>query len=151
MNLRLVQVIEANGHPNILGTHKTTIELTKDSELTKNGDCIIGVRSDHSCSDLSDECKVVLQSDLVVLQSDNEFLVKILVNNHEDSFRGFGNKGLTLQHTHDIVFRKSEYICNRTIMIRCSKAACDIDREIMKEMKNPSAKIRIEILAIESE
>jgi len=141
MNLRLVQVIEANGHPNMLGTHKTTIEVTKDSDLTKKGDCIIGVGSNIACSDLNTECKEALQTE-------KQFLVKIIVNQKEDMFQGFGSKLLTLHHIHDIVFRKSEYVCDRTIMIRCTKAAWDIDRIIMKEMKKNDSKIRIEIYLI---
>ena len=31
------------GHKNILSLHEKTIEITKDSELTTNGDCIVDV------------------------------------------------------------------------------------------------------------
>ena len=31
------------GHRNILSLHEKTIEITKDSELTTNGDCIVGI------------------------------------------------------------------------------------------------------------
>ena len=33
------------GHPNITAKHKTTLEFTKDKELSLRGDCIIGVNS----------------------------------------------------------------------------------------------------------
>jgi hypothetical protein len=36
------------GHENILGTQRNTFEFTKDGRLSKEGDCIIGVRSDFS-------------------------------------------------------------------------------------------------------
>ena len=36
----------AYGHKNILATHKTTIEFTKDKELSLKGNCIVGVRAD---------------------------------------------------------------------------------------------------------
>ena len=36
--------IPFTGHKNILSLHKKTIEITKDSQLTVNGDCIVGVR-----------------------------------------------------------------------------------------------------------
>ena len=36
------------GHENILSTHKTTIEFTKDSELTLDGDCILGIKADFN-------------------------------------------------------------------------------------------------------
>ena len=44
--------IPFNGHENILSLHKKTIEITKDSQLTVNGDCIIGVGSNLACIDL---------------------------------------------------------------------------------------------------
>ena len=33
------------GHPNISSKHKTTLEFTKDHDIGKTADCIIGVRS----------------------------------------------------------------------------------------------------------
>ncbi len=36
----------AQGHPNILATHKTTLEITKDTEVTGEGGCIIAVKAD---------------------------------------------------------------------------------------------------------
>jgi len=38
--------IPFKGHKNILSLHKKTIEITKESELTINGDCIIGTSAD---------------------------------------------------------------------------------------------------------
>jgi hypothetical protein len=43
------------GHPNVLGLHKRTIEITKDDYLTERGDCIIGINSNKSCNDLDDK------------------------------------------------------------------------------------------------
>ncbi|HIP58595.1 MAG TPA: DUF371 domain-containing protein, partial [Archaeoglobus profundus] len=36
------EVITAWGHPNITAKHRTTLEITKDEELSIRGDCIIG-------------------------------------------------------------------------------------------------------------
>ena len=49
--------IPFNGHENILSLHKKTIEITKDSQLTVNGDCIIGVGSNLACIDLPENFK----------------------------------------------------------------------------------------------
>ena len=46
----MIYKFNAYGHPNILGTHKTTFEFTKDNELTLNGDCIVGVKADFELS-----------------------------------------------------------------------------------------------------
>ena len=49
--------IPFRGHKNILSLHKKTIEITKDSQLTVNGDCIVGVNSSLACVDLSENLK----------------------------------------------------------------------------------------------
>ena len=53
--------IKFSGHENIRSTHKKTIEITKDSELTTKGDCIIGVNASYSCLDLPSSLKEKLQ------------------------------------------------------------------------------------------
>ena len=45
------------GHPNISADHKTTLEFTKDKELTKKGNCIVGVNSDFSFSEIKNLLK----------------------------------------------------------------------------------------------
>ena len=42
----------AYGHPNITARHKTTLEFTKDKELSLRGDCIVGVKADFSLSEI---------------------------------------------------------------------------------------------------
>lgn len=36
------------GHRNITAKHRTTLEITKDEEITRKADCIIGVRADKA-------------------------------------------------------------------------------------------------------
>src|SRR3989338_1936795 len=36
------------GHENVTARHKTTLEFTKDNELSLKGDCIVGVKADFS-------------------------------------------------------------------------------------------------------
>ena len=40
------------GHENITCRHKTTLEFTKDSELSLKGDCIVGVKADFSIKEI---------------------------------------------------------------------------------------------------
>ena len=58
----LLDEIIAQGHPNVLGTHRTTIEITKENFLTKNGNCIIGVMSSKSVNDYSPKLKEAIQN-----------------------------------------------------------------------------------------
>ena len=40
------------GHENITCRHKTTLEFTKDSELSLKGDCIAGIKADFSIKEI---------------------------------------------------------------------------------------------------
>ncbi|MEM4523515.1 MAG: DUF371 domain-containing protein, partial [Archaeoglobaceae archaeon] len=44
--------VRAFGHPNITAKHPSTVEVTKDPEISKRADCVIGVKADKSISDL---------------------------------------------------------------------------------------------------
>jgi len=109
--MTVLDKIYAYGHENILCSHKTTIEFTKDKYLTKKGNCIIGINASKACYDLDPKLKEAII---------NEKKVKVIleVNNIKDYFYGFGHKNLRLLNKKDMVFRKSNYICDRTVLIR---------------------------------
>ncbi len=65
--------IKFNGHKNIRSTHKNTIEITKDPNLTINGDCIIGVDAGFSCKDLPKKLKTKIKNS----NSKIKFYIKI--------------------------------------------------------------------------
>ena len=62
------EIIEFDGHPLIKATHRNTIEITRESILTQNGDCIIGISANKGCIDLSDEFKQKLKIDKTRLE-----------------------------------------------------------------------------------
>ena len=129
------------GHKNILSLHKKTVEITKDSELTVNGDCIIGTNAKISCIDLPEKFKKKIQN------PDTTIVFTILAGEHSFSIHGKGSEKLTLKHTSDIVLRKSAFTCSRTIAIKCDKASDDIPRTMVKKLQDPktSGKLIIEI------
>jgi hypothetical protein len=43
----------------------------------------------------------------------------------------------------DLVVRKSDFICNRTLAIRADKAAKDFSRNLVKKLQNPKQKVTI--------
>ncbi len=130
----VMEKITAFGHANILGTHKTTIEITREKELTKAGDCIIGVNADKACSDLSNELKAALKSD-------KKFELILRAGNLEEKITGYGSPNLILTNKHNIVLRKSSHIDDRTLLIKCDKACNDLDREFINKLKNPCLKL----------
>ncbi|MFX1393091.1 MAG: DUF371 domain-containing protein [Promethearchaeota archaeon] len=126
--MTILEEITAYGHKNILCTHKTTIELTKESYVTKKGNCILGIKTSKSCANLNP----ILKKNI---KNENKIKVSIKVDDLTDSFYGFGNKLLTLQDKNDLVFRKSDYICDRTVLISCTKSSSELNRELIKKLK----------------
>ena len=127
--MTILEKIHAYGHENILCTHKTTIELTKASSLTKKGNCILGINASKACNDLNNNLKNILKKG-------GKVKITIETNNFLDSFYGYGNKDLTLIDKNDVVFRKSDYICGRTILINCTKSSSEISRNLVQELKS---------------
>ncbi|XRO76291.1 DUF371 domain-containing protein [Methanocaldococcus sp. 10A] len=120
--------IKAKGHKNVSATHKTTLEITKENYLTPTGHCIIGIEADKSMADFSEEFREKLRNA-------KKIIVEIEVEGIKDTIIGEGHKDLILNHPTDIVIRKSNYICPRTLMINANKSAKDINREIVKKLK----------------
>jgi len=135
-------VIHFTGHKNVRATHKNTIEITKEPHLTINGDCIIGVNAKYSCIDLPKKIKKKISNPA----SKIKFSIKI--NDKIFSVFGHGHQNLILTDAQDIVFRKSDFICPRTIAINCNKASIDIPRNIVTLLQNPKTKGMLTIQVI---
>ena len=129
------------GHRNIQATHKTTLEITKDKHLTKRGDCIVAVAADRALSDLSAEFKETLR------KTNAKLTITIEVDGITEQIDAEGSPNLILAHPSDLVVRKSDYVCNRTLAIRADKAACDLSRELIEKLKNPQQKVKITLIA----
>jgi hypothetical protein len=120
----------------------TTFEITKDTHMTKRGDCIIAVNADKAGAELSQEFKKALQSDsarlTITIEADTE---KEIVN-------ASGHAQLTLTHPTDLVVRKSNYVCNRTVAIHADKAAKDLSKTLVKKLQNPKQKVIIKLTVV---
>ena len=126
--------ITFQGHKNILSLHSRTIEITKDSELTKNGDCIVGVSANKACEDLHPSLRQKLKTSETVVK------IGIIVEPYEFNIMGLGNNHLRVTHKHDIVLRKSNYVDSRTLIVSCDKSAIDIPRKLIEELTDPGTK-----------
>ncbi|MFX0030311.1 MAG: DUF371 domain-containing protein [Candidatus Hermodarchaeota archaeon] len=124
------------GHENIMCTHRTTIEITKDKNMSKQGDCIIGVNASKACIDLSEKLKNQIQDA-------KKIKVILKVDDIQDCFYGFGNRKLKLLDRNDIVFRKSNFICERTMLVNCSKSSIDVNRDLIKALRNSNKQLSI--------
>jgi len=127
------------GHENVLSLHPTTLEFTKDSELTLKGDCILGVCATKSLCDFSDEFKMRVRDKTV------KVAVEIEADGVKDVVSGFGHPDLTLSDAEDMVIRKSGFVCGRTLCVGCDKAAKDVDRRIVEHLKKAGSKAKVSI------
>lgn len=125
--------IRATGHSNISSKHKSTFEITKDSFLTPSGDCVIGIAMNHTMKDLSSEIKSKIADE------NTKIKIKLKTSNNHDEIIGYGHPDLTLDHPTDIVCRKSQYICSRTLMIKSNKASSDLNPKLIDDLKNGSS------------
>lgn len=137
------ELILGYGHENILSIHPTTLMITKDVHLSKNGDCIVSVAADKPLNKLSSKFK----SELRKLNA--KLTIVIEADNLMEKITAYGSPNLILTHPTDMVIRKSDYICNRTIAIKADKASKDLSRMFVEKLKDPTQKIKI-ILIVES-
>lgn len=126
--------IHFQGHKSIRSLHPTTIEITKECELATSGTCIIGVGSDKGCADLSKSLKSEISNDGSCL------IMELVVGENEFMISGRGSGLLQLSHPEDLVIRRSNFLCPRTVAIGSSAAAIDIPRLIVEELKNPKTR-----------
>ena len=122
----------AYGHPNITARHKTTIEFTKDKELTKKGDCIVGVNADFSLKEIKDFIKK---------NKNKKIRLTIKVDDIEDTITGYVNPDFN--DDKEIVIRKTDFVSKRTLMINADKACGDLDRKLLWALKDVNKKICI--------
>ncbi len=127
------------GHENVLSTHATTLEFTKDSELSLKGDCILGVCATKSLCDFSDEFKKKIRDDKAKVS------VEIEAGGVKDVVSGLGHPDLTLSDGEDIVIRKSGFVCGRTLCVHADKAAADVDKRIVECLKKSGSKATVTI------
>ena len=135
--MEITETILARGHGNILATHKTTLEITKETELSKRGDCIIAVSADKTLADLSSEFRQSLCKEKA------RITILIEAGNTIEIVKANGSQKLILTHPTDMVIRKSDYVCNRTLAIHADKAANDLLRKLVHELKSPEQEVKI--------
>jgi len=135
----LTEKIIARGHKNISAKHPTTFEITKDDYVTPTGDCIVAICADRCFSDFSEDFRKKLQDEKTILE------IKIKCEGIEENIVVHGSEKLTLKHPHEMVIRKSDFICGRTLAIRADKSSREFSRYLVKKLKNPEAKIEIEL------
>lgn len=129
------------GHPLVSAEHATTIEVTTDERLTSRGDCIIGVRADKGLASLSEAVRRALRSD------GSRVRVTIEVSGESFVVNASGDARLPLECTTEMVIRRSEFVCRRTLAVRADAASADIPRRMVEKLRSPTCRgvLRIEV------
>ena len=125
-----IEYVIAKGHENIRAMHPTTFEITKENRVTPKGDCIIGISANKSPKQFNRFFKNIARKE------NSTLLAVLLADNVYDYVVGRGSKELTFNDNLRMVFRKSSYISDNTVMINADKAAKDINRELIGKLKN---------------
>ncbi len=120
--------IRCRGHPLVLGTHPTTFEVTSEDHLTANGNCIIGIAADKGCAGLSHAFRQVLAHDKTVL------VTRLECGGIVAEVRSRGSSQMMLNHPTDMVWRKSTFVCGRTIGILSDTVALTIQRNLIDNL-----------------
>jgi hypothetical protein len=139
----VITVIFARGHENIQATHRMTFEITKEPALTKRGDCIIAIGATKGAADLSPSFKEAAQSEGA------QMTITIEAGELKEMVRARGSPGLLFTHPTDLVVRKSNYVCSRTLAIGADKTASDFSRKFVEKIRDSNQEIRI-TLAVKS-
>ena len=122
------------GHPNIRSLHAKTIEITKDEHLSPRGDCIIGVKANKACADLDESFKHRLKSNVSVIK------IEIMVGDESFIISGRGDERLSMLNSNDIVIRKTNFVCPRTMSVLCDKASSDVPRKLVRILQDQQTK-----------
>jgi hypothetical protein len=128
--MKITEIIHCHGHKNIRALHKSTFEITKEADLSLNGDCIIAVDADIGAADLSPEFYDVISRDGTIL------ITTLYCDGVTAIIRSEGCRGITLTHETDLVWRRSTFLCPRTISVRSDHIACQLPRELIKKLQN---------------
>ena len=132
----------AYGHPAVLSSHPTTIEITRESHLTSKGDCVIAINSSKGLLDLPSDLKKILSS------TEGRARVTLTTGTFQFVIGGNGDPRLTFSHPRDLVIRKSGFISDRTLMIHADKAAKDLPREMVRLLQDPKNRLGVQIVGV---
>ncbi len=133
--------LHARGHPSVLSTHPTTLEVTVDTRVTSRGNCIVAVGAECGLGQLPHRLKQALSSDIA------RGRLTIKVRGYSFTVLGRGSQGLTFASPTEMVVRKSGFVSDRTLMIHANKSAIDIPRKMVALLQDPDQTVIVEISA----
>lgn len=119
------ETVFTRGHRNVTALHSSTFEVTRDPEISASADCIIAVNADKGAAMLGEEFKAAASCEDAVITA------TITCGGHADVVKGWGSARLTFTDPGSMVFRVSDYVCGRTVMVNADKPAARLDRDLI--------------------
>ena len=132
----MIYKFHAYGHPNILGTHKTTLEFTKDKEVSLKGDCIIGVNADFDLEKIRNFTENSIDKKITITIKTISKLKKLQETVSAELNPSFNDET-------EFVIRKTDFVSERTFAINTNKAAFELNRGLINYLKEKKNKIAI--------
>ena len=132
--------LTAKGHANVQATHSSTFEITVDSHLSRQGDCIIGVEASHSAQDINNILGEALRS------PGSQIHTHLSVADISECVQGWGSPWLILTEATSLVWRTSDFVDARTLSIQCDKAAKDLNRALVALLQNPDSTLQVTLV-----
>ncbi len=123
------------GHPNTRCTHKTTLEFTKDSNITPRGNCILGVKASFKPDKLT----------RFIEENKKAPLFRVYIGGGKRKTEIIGKLNPDFRADNEIVLRKSDFKSKRTLLVKCNKAAEDIEKKVINKIRCPEKKLKIRI------
>lgn len=127
--MEVTEIIRCRGHHHVSASHPTTFEVTTEQDLTRNGHCIIAVEADKGAAALSAEFRNVLCHDDAILET------TLIYGGCTVHVRSAGSKAMTLDHPSDLVWRRSTFVCGRTVGIRSDMVAASLPKELVRHLR----------------
>ncbi|MCH8907009.1 MAG: DUF371 domain-containing protein [Candidatus Heimdallarchaeota archaeon] len=131
--------IVAYGHPYIRASHKSTWQLTTENQMNLSAHCIIGVSADFASNNLPEWVKKR------IVQGES-YQTKLTIGSITFEGTVKGHSELLLTNPKDIVFRKSNFVSDRTVGINSSFAASDLPKSIKGALRDPTTQIILELV-----
>ena len=135
----MIYKFNAYGHQNVLGTHKTTLEFTKEKEVSLKGDCIVGVNADFELSRLKEFIRKSIKN------NNKKITITIKTISKSAKLKEIISAELNPDFNSDkeFVIRKTNFVSERTFATRTNKAAFDLNRGLVRFLKGKKNRIRI--------
>lgn len=127
------ETVHARGHANVTARHASTFEVTTDDFLTPAGDCILGIEADRAPADFDpafvEACR----------RADAAITATVEVDGQAETVVGRGDPDLEFTNERSMVFRTSEYVDDRTVMVGAEYAAEGFDRNLVAALADGAA------------